>query len=145
MGDNLPAALPAGSAVEVEVGKEHTCARLSAGGLKCWGKGGQGRLGSGDTPGTLSDPSTAVVFDLGASYSATAIQMGNQHSCALLTAGAVKWCVARAPATLLTSGACVRCVRGRCHRARLRHHQRHRAACVRTRRAPALGRAHRRS
>jgi len=34
-------------AVEVRCGGRHTCARLASGGVRCWGNGDQGQLGSG--------------------------------------------------------------------------------------------------
>jgi alpha-tubulin suppressor-like RCC1 family protein len=33
----------------VQAGYEHSCALLEDGGVKCWGRGDDGRLGQGDT------------------------------------------------------------------------------------------------
>lgn len=47
MGDNLPTVkLGTGeTAVEVSTGSQHTCAVLSTGKVKCWGRGFFGNLG----------------------------------------------------------------------------------------------------
>jgi alpha-tubulin suppressor-like RCC1 family protein len=51
LGDALPAIqLGTGHSVtEARSGTTHVCVRLEQGGLKCWGNGGEGRLGLGDT------------------------------------------------------------------------------------------------
>ncbi|AKT37187.1 uncharacterized protein CMC5_013170 [Chondromyces crocatus] len=51
MGDALPAVdLGAGfSIAAVHVGAQHSCARSQTATVKCWGHGGQGRLGQGNT------------------------------------------------------------------------------------------------
>ncbi len=96
MGNSLPAVdLGAGrTASAVAAGGNHTCALLDDGSVKCWGLGGFGRLGLGDTanrgdgPGEMGDSLPAV--SLGAGRSATAISVGSYHSCALLDNGTVK-------------------------------------------------------
>ncbi len=42
---------PAGEVVALGVGREHVCVALSDGTPDCWGEGGSGRLGYGDTRG----------------------------------------------------------------------------------------------
>lgn len=95
----MGAALPA---VNLGVGKvatavsahyEHTCARLSDGGVKCWGRGG--RLGLGD-PWTRGDDPIEMgdnlpVLDLGAGLTATAIGSATgPFTCAVLNDGSLK-------------------------------------------------------
>jgi len=73
---------------EVAAGGGHTCARISDGTVKCWGRNDQGELGLG-TGGTGSgnwEPPTTVP-GLG---SVAQLALGPNHSCALLTTGAVK-------------------------------------------------------
>ncbi len=96
MGVNLPSvSLGTGrTATSISAGYRHTCALLDNGTVKCWGAGGDGRLGQGDTanrgdgPGEMGDSLPAVA--LGTGRTATAITTGNAHTCALLDNGTVK-------------------------------------------------------
>jgi hypothetical protein len=74
-------ALGAGrTAAAIGTGEAHTCAILDTGAVRCWGFGGQGRLGYltstsvGDTP--LTTPDTAGPVDLGAGRTARALTVG---------------------------------------------------------------------
>jgi len=96
MGDNL-AAIDLGSgrtATDITTGGEHTCALLDNASVKCWGSGGSGQLGYGNTnnigdgSGEMGDNLTVV--DLGTGRTATAISAGSSHTCALLDNSAVK-------------------------------------------------------
>ncbi len=77
-------------ATQVTAGYFHTCALTTSGGVKCWGAGGNGRLGNG----ALLDKSTPVdVVATGGSGTLsgiTQITAGNSHTCALTTSGGVK-------------------------------------------------------
>lgn len=92
MGTNLPYVVVGGSAVEVAVGDVHTCLRLADDSVKCWGQGGNGRLGTGST--TAQTSPTALDGGLGAGLVPSALSVGSDHSCALLTSGEIKWCAA---------------------------------------------------
>jgi len=63
----------------------HSCALLASGAVRCWGLRTAGQLGNGNT-NAFSDIPVAV---RGIS-TATAVAAGGEHSCALLTGGAVQ-------------------------------------------------------
>lgn len=96
MGPALPAVnLGQGAAViSIAAGYDHTCAVLSDGRVKCWGKNNYGQLGLGDaasrgtTPATMGDALPAV--DLGPGKKAIAATAGFSYSCALLDDASVK-------------------------------------------------------
>lgn len=74
-----------GGVIAVAAGGYHTCAVMSAGGLKCWGENEWGQLGDG----TTTDRYTPTdVWGLDAPIAA--IAAGFHSTCALTTAGAVK-------------------------------------------------------
>ncbi len=88
-------------ATEVAAGRNHSCAVGAAGGVKCWGQGGLGRLGNGngDTSdvGDESDEMGVAldVVDLGVNrdgnpFKARSVTAGDHHSCAMDAAGDVK-------------------------------------------------------
>lgn len=96
MGKALPAVdLGLGRrAVALAAGNCHTCALLSAGGVKCWGCNDFGQLGledlidRGGVPGDMGDALPNV--GLGPGVNAKAISAGYEHTCALLEDGGVK-------------------------------------------------------
>ncbi len=96
MGDNLPlVGLGSGrTALGVAVGEFHSCARLDASEMKCWGNGTYGALGLGDVnvrgdqAGEMGD--SLPVVSLGTGRSAVAIAAGSPHTCALLDNGRAK-------------------------------------------------------
>ena len=93
------------AAVSVSVGNRHTCALLDTGVVRCWGFGGDGRLGNGSlasigdnepvwTAGTgFSSPGT-VLFGYeadGIDYvQVVGVTVGGDHSCAVLDKGDVR-------------------------------------------------------
>ena len=96
MGDNLPAVdLGSGmTAVAIVSGDSQSCALLSGGLVKCWGRNADGTLGlgnsidRGDGPGEMGD--NLPVVNLGAGKTAVAIAPGEAHACALLYDSNVK-------------------------------------------------------
>jgi len=83
---------PGRTAKAITAGDFHTCALLDTGGVRCWGYGGDGRLGYGD-PNTIGDdetPGSVGPVDLGPGRTATAITGGGRHTCARLDTGSVR-------------------------------------------------------
>jgi len=74
------------TAVALSSGQFHTCAILDNGAVSCWGEGGQGRLGNGDS--SIRTTPT-ITNSLGSGRTATAIASGGSHTCAILDNGAV--------------------------------------------------------
>ncbi len=94
-GEMPPANVSVGAnAVEVALGLEHTCTRLTTGKVRCWGNGLNGRLGYGNTT-TLGDnagemPPADVSLGTGTANNAVQLAAGDLHTCALLSGGAVR-------------------------------------------------------
>ncbi len=92
--DEVPSSVPpvplGAPAVAIAAGGAHTCALLSGGGVRCWGEGELGQLGSGGTDriGDDETPESVALVDLGSS--AIAIAAGSEHSCAVLQTGDIR-------------------------------------------------------
>jgi alpha-tubulin suppressor-like RCC1 family protein len=80
----LPASASA-AATAIAAGGLHTCARTSAGGVKCWGGNAFGELGDG----TTTERHTPVAVS-GLASGMAALAAGADHTCALTSAGAAK-------------------------------------------------------
>ena len=80
------------TAVALSAGTAQTCAVLDDGSVRCWGFGGNGRLGYGNrsTVGDDETPGSVGPVDLGAGQTAVAIGVGDGHACALLAGGGVR-------------------------------------------------------
>ena len=80
----------------ISAGRNHTCALLSSGAVKCWGNNYDGQLGLGDTNdrggGANEMGVNLLAVDLGLAdgVTVTAISADVYHTCALLSSGAVK-------------------------------------------------------
>ncbi len=85
---------PGRSALAIGAGEAHTCAILDDGAVRCWGFGGNGRLGYGGTE-SIGDtagetPASAGPVALGPGRSARALSVGFSHTCAALDDGTVR-------------------------------------------------------
>jgi alpha-tubulin suppressor-like RCC1 family protein len=85
----------AGKVEDLAIGTAHTCA-LSGGGVRCWGEGARGQLGTGLTS-ALSAPTVPVIAAISAGAKSaplagvTAIAAGGDRSCALTADGVRCW------------------------------------------------------
>jgi alpha-tubulin suppressor-like RCC1 family protein len=78
-------------AVQVAVGRWHSCALLATGSVTCWGYAGFGQLGYGNM-GTIGDnefPVDAGRINIG-DAGARSIAVGGSHTCAVLATGEVR-------------------------------------------------------
>ena len=87
------------TAKAISLGQDHTCAILNTGGVKCWGYNDKGQLGYGDTDNRGDDANEMgndlEFINLGTDssdtpYTAKAISLGQDHTCAILNTGDVK-------------------------------------------------------
>lgn len=78
-----------GSAIQVALGHEHTCALTSDGAVYCWGRGLFGQLGTGNTAiiGDDETPANQTPLDLGGRV--VQIASSEKHTCAVLEDGGV--------------------------------------------------------
>lgn len=70
----------------IAAGAFHTCAVTTAGGAKCWGYGGYGQVGNGQTSTANRTPVNVTGLTSGVS----SIAAGWRHTCAVLTSGGAK-------------------------------------------------------
>ena len=79
-----------GTVQQIAAGAYHTCALLTTGVVRCWGLGGEGQLGYGNT-NTIGDNETpASVGDVAVGGPVQQLTAGLYHTCALLATGAVR-------------------------------------------------------
>ncbi len=83
---------PGRTAMAISAGTYHTCSILDDGSVRCWGYGGDGRLGYGNanSVGVTQTPASAGPVDLGPGRTAKAIAAGGSHTCAILDDGSVR-------------------------------------------------------
>jgi alpha-tubulin suppressor-like RCC1 family protein len=81
-----------GAVTQIAAGTYHTCALLSTGAVRCWGRGDYGQLGYGNTStiGDDEDETPASAGDVNVGGTVIQIAAGNYHTCALLSTGAVR-------------------------------------------------------
>ncbi len=96
MGNDLPFVDlgPGEKAVSLSLGREHACALLESGKVKCWGGNGSGQLGLGShfQPGAHPQDmgSQLAAVDLGSGRTAITISAGDESTCAVLDDHTVK-------------------------------------------------------
>jgi len=78
------------TAVAVSAGKDHTCAILDNGDLKCWGYANYGMLGIYIGSNTYLKAPSSTAIDLGTGRTAVAVSAGQDHTCAILDNGDLK-------------------------------------------------------
>jgi uncharacterized repeat protein (TIGR01451 family) len=82
------------TAVAIAAGEAHSCAILDTGAVRCWGFGGNGRLGTGATDSIGNDPgetpASVAPVDLGPGRMGRALTVGFSHTCALLDDATVR-------------------------------------------------------
>lgn len=69
----------------VSTGSNHTCAVTTGGGVKCWGYNGHGQLGDNSTTDRI-----APVDVSGLASGVASVSAGENHTCAVTTAGGLK-------------------------------------------------------
>lgn len=79
-----------GRAVEISVGRYHSCARLDTGAVRCWGYNVLGQLGYGNTNNIGDDEAPASAGDVNLGGPVSQIACGESFSCAVMTTGAVR-------------------------------------------------------
>jgi len=92
--DETPASagdVPVGGKVtQLTAGDAHTCALLDTGAVRCWGNSRWGRLGYGNEAVIGDDETPASVGDVNVGGKVAQIDAGGEHTCAVLTTGAVR-------------------------------------------------------
>lgn len=75
---------------QFDLSEDHICALLTSGGVKCWGYGGNGSLGYGNSNniGQTDSPSDHSIVPIGSSV--IKIAVGENHSCAILSNNKLK-------------------------------------------------------
>ena len=79
-----------GTVTQIDAGEAHTCAVLDTGSVRCWGDGGEGRLGYGNTTNIGDDETPASAGNVNVGGTVTQIAAGEVHTCALLDTGDVR-------------------------------------------------------
>jgi alpha-tubulin suppressor-like RCC1 family protein len=86
---NRPTPPPLTNVAQISTGSEiTTCARLTSGGVRCWGSNDYGRLGTGSSDEYLSIPTTVLNPEgTGPLTDVVQVSVGNRHACAVLQNG----------------------------------------------------------
>ena len=74
----------------ISVGDDHTCALISSGGVKCWGRASSGRLGNGSLVNRLYPVDVKVELDGADLLGVNAITSGERHTCARVDFSKIK-------------------------------------------------------
>lgn len=70
----------------ISAGNFHTCALVTGGGMKCWGKNSEGQVGDGTTGSPRTTPTFVTNLTSGVAW----ISSGISHTCAVTTSGRAK-------------------------------------------------------
>jgi alpha-tubulin suppressor-like RCC1 family protein len=79
-----------GSVESISCGESHTCAVLETKRVRCWGNGGDGRLGYGNTNSIGDNETPASVGDVEVGGDVASVVCGKRHTCAVLVGGTVR-------------------------------------------------------
>mgnify|MGYP002783528530 CR=1 FL=1 len=83
--------VPVGGAVQgLTAGRDHTCALLAGGKVRCWGSGAFGQLGHGNVNNIGDNETPASAGDVKLGGVATKIAAGESFTCALLDDGKIR-------------------------------------------------------
>lgn len=83
--------LSGATVLQLSAGAQHTCALLSTGGIRCWGRNDVGQLGNGTSGnGTNIGDNEPPGLDITLGGKALQVAAGQSHTCALLESGAIK-------------------------------------------------------
>jgi len=86
----VPNVAVGGPVRDVAPGYLHTCALMRAGTVRCWGHGGFGQLGYGNTNTIGDNENPATAGDVPVGGQVVQVAAGWYHTCALLDTGAVR-------------------------------------------------------
>jgi alpha-tubulin suppressor-like RCC1 family protein len=78
------------AAIQVVAGNRHSCALLSNGKVKCWGRGVVGQLGYGDPADRGGNPGDMPTPDVNVGFDAVKIYTGAYSTCAQAESGTVR-------------------------------------------------------
>jgi cysteine-rich repeat protein len=79
-----------GTVIQIAAGWTHTCARLNTGTVRCWGEGGNGELGYGNTDSIGDNEAPVSAGNVNVGGTVIQIAAGHAYTCALLANGAVR-------------------------------------------------------
>ncbi|MDC0711072.1 RTX toxin [Stigmatella sp. ncwal1] len=79
-----------GTVKDIVAGSAHTCALMDTGKVRCWGAGGEGRLGYGNLTTIGDNELPSVAGDVNVGGNVLQLSAGSHHTCALLTTGYVR-------------------------------------------------------
>ena len=79
-----------GTVIQLAAGREHTCALLDMGKVRCWGYNGYGQLGYGNTNNVGDDETPASAGDVDVGGKVVQLAAGDGHTCALLDTGKIR-------------------------------------------------------
>ena len=92
--EETPAAIPdialGGRAAQITAGRNHTCALLDTGKVRCWGGNAHGQLGYGHTRDIGDDEAPASAGDVPLDEPVSQLAAGDDYTCALLASGRVR-------------------------------------------------------